>query len=73
MARTYQGSYRAVAKADPDGVPFIVFELEEGEAIPELKHDSIGVHLRAGATMDEARELAHAINQKMSALFLTRY
>ena len=71
MAITYQGNYQAVVKEGPSKEPIIVFELSDGEPIPDLKGEVIGIHLKPGASRDNAEYIVRTINQHMSSFFLT--
>ena len=62
MAVTYQGDYRAVVKQGP-----------ENEPIPDLQGEVIGIHLKAGASAQQAEDIARAVNQHMSSFFLTSF
>ena len=73
MAVTYQGDYRAVVKQGPENEPPIIFELSEGEPIPHLKGEVIGIHLKAGTSAQQAEDIARAVNQHMSSFFLTSF
>ena len=73
MAVTYQGTYRAEVKEGPENEPVIVFEVSDGEPIPDLKGEVIGIHLKPGVSIKDAENLAHAINQHMSSFFLTSF
>ncbi len=73
MAITYQGQYEAVVKEGPAGEPLIVFELREGEPIPDLKGDVVGIHMQSGTPLAEAQDIARAINRRMSSFFLTSF
>jgi hypothetical protein len=73
MAVTYQGSYRAMVKQGPENEPIIVFELSDGEPIPDLKGEVIGIHLKPGASIQDAEDIVAAINRHMSSFFLTSF
>jgi hypothetical protein len=71
MAFTYQGDYKAVIKEAPENEPVIIFELYDGEPIPDLKGEVIGIHLNPGPSKQDAESIVRAINQHMSSFFLT--
>lgn len=73
MAVTYQGQYEAVVKEAPAGEPIIVFELLEGNPIPDLRGEVIGIHLVSGTTPEQAQAIADTINGRMASLFLTSF
>ena len=73
MAITYQGQYEAVVREGPAGEPIIVFELREGDAIPELKGDIVGIHMQSGTPLGEAQDIARAINRRMASFFVTSF
>jgi len=73
MAVTYQGQYQAVVKEASAGEPIIVFQLVDGEPIPDLRGEVIGIHMEAGTSAEEAQEIADAINKRMSSFFLTSF
>lgn len=73
MAVTYQGDYRAVVKRGPENEPLVVFELSGDKAIPGLKGEVIGIHLKPGTSSQQAEDLARAVNQHMSSFFLTSF
>lgn len=73
MAITYQGDYRALVKEGPKNEPIIVFEVSDGEEIPDLKGEVIGIHLKPGVSHKEAQDIVNAINQHMSSFFLTSF
>ena len=73
MAITYQGDYRAVVKEGPENEPIIIFEVSSGEPIPGLKGEVIGIHLKPGASNEDAEDVVRAINQHMSRFFLTSF
>jgi hypothetical protein len=73
MAITYQGKYKAVVREAPAGEPIIVFEAVDGEPIPDLKGEVIGIHMKAGTAVEEAQEIARAINKCMASFFLTSF
>jgi hypothetical protein len=73
MAITYQGDCKAVVKEGPKNEPIIIFELSDGESIPDLKGEVIGIHLKPGASRDNAEYIARTINQNMSSFFLTTF
>jgi hypothetical protein len=45
MAITYQGDYKAMVKTGPENEPIIIFELSDGEPIPDLKGEAINQHM----------------------------
>ena len=73
MAITYKGDYKAVVKEGPENEPIIIFELSDGEPIPDLKGEVIGIHLKPGASNKDAEDIVRAINQHMSSFFLTSF
>ncbi len=73
MAVTYQGDYRAEVKEGPENEPIIVFEISDGEPIPGLKGEVIGIHLKPGISVKDAERIASTINQNMSSFFLTSF
>ena len=73
MAITYQGEYKAGVKKDPENEPIIIFEVSDGEPIPGLKGEVIGIHLKPGASNEDAEDIVRAINQHMSSFFLTSF
>ena len=73
MAATYQGQYQAVVKEAPAGEPIIVFQLREGDPIPDLRGEIIGIHMVAGTTPEQAQAIADAINGRMASFFLTSF
>lgn len=73
MAVTYQGDYKAVVKEGPENEPVIIFELYGGEPIPDLKGEVIGIHLKPGASNQDAESIVRAINKHMSGFFLTSF
>lgn len=73
MAITYQGDYKAIVKAGPANEPIIIFELSDGEPIPHLRGEVIGLHLKPGVSGKDAEDLAKVINRHMSSFFLTSF
>lgn len=73
MAVTYVGQYQAVVKEAAGGEPIVVFELVEGDPIPDLRGEVIGIHMVPGTTSVQAQEIADAINSRMSSFFLTSF
>jgi hypothetical protein len=73
MAITYQGDYKAVVKEGPENEPIIIFEVSDGKPIPGLKGEVIGIHLKPGASNEDAEDIVRAINQHMSSFFLTSF
>ncbi|MFZ0469764.1 MAG: hypothetical protein WAL92_12660 [Thiogranum sp.] len=73
MAVTYQGQYQAVVKEASAGEPIIVFQLVDGDPIPDLRGEVIGIHMEAGTSVEEVQEIADAINKRMSSFFLTSF
>ena len=73
MAVTYKGDYKAVVKKGPENEPIIIFELSDGEPIPDLKGEVIGIHLKPGASNKDVEDIVRAINQHMSSFFLTSF
>jgi hypothetical protein len=73
MAVTYQGQYQAVVKEASAGEPIIVFQLVDGDPIPDLRGEVIGIHMQAGTSVQEAQQVADAINKRMSSFFLTSF
>jgi len=73
MAVTYQGQYQAVVKEASAGEPIIVFQLVDGDPIPDLRGEVIGIHMESGTSFEEAQEIADTINKRMSSFFLTSF
>lgn len=68
---TERSEYRCVVKEFESAQPFLVFEPFSGEPPTALRGHLISIDLKPGTTLEEAKELASALNQKMIGLAVT--
>ena len=73
MPVTYTGQHKAIVKEAEGGIPFICFELLDGEEIPDFKNANIGIFLDNDTTYEQAQEIADSINSKLKGLYLTKF
>ena len=52
---------------------FAFFNRNKKSVAVDLKGEVIGIHLKPGASIKDAEDIAHAINQHMSSFFLTSF
>lgn len=67
---TYFSQYRFTVKEDNKGDPWIAFE-PSGTQLAVLAGGFLGFKLNAGATIADAREVAHILNAQISSVSYT--
>ena len=70
---TEPSQYRCAVKENARNEPWLLFEPSGGEELRELRGKVLGIVLRSGTTLPEARELAYQINRHMAGLSITSY
>lgn len=58
---TQRVRFRATVKESGDGTPYLVFELVDRD-LPRLAGGTLALHLSAGASIGDAREVARTLN-----------
>ena len=69
---TDRGNYRCVVKEYASGAPWLAFEPLRGNEPTELKGKVLGIDLRPDVTFEEAREIAHILDDHMVGVTITR-
>jgi hypothetical protein len=68
---TERAQYVFTVKEHDGGAPWLMLDLLRRPDIEILKHQMIGLDLRPGTTLEDAKELASILNAKVSHLTCT--
>lgn len=69
---TDRAQYIVSVKEYENGEPWLMFDWLDGENLPLLRNGFMGIDLREGTTLEQAKELAGKINDLMVGISYTK-